>query len=117
MPALAVVVTCHNLHPKMHHGDHFTVTYDIDSLTARKVALRAALLDPAGHDRSDGSGDRDSFAVAAGHTTVSRQVDVPSNLALHTTFKVVGQVWPEHHAGDHTVAVIAQDSCGSFEVS
>ena len=99
----------------MHHGDHFTVTYDIDSATARKVGLRAALIDSAGHDRSDGSGDRDSFAVAAGHTTVSRQVDVPSNLPRQT-FKVVGQAWPENHVGDHAVAVIAQDSCGAFEV-
>jgi hypothetical protein len=110
-----VTVTCSDLHSKMHHGDHFTVTYDIDSTTARKVGLRAALIDPARHDRSDTSGDRDSLAVAPGHTRVSSRVDVPSNLP-HQAFEVVGQVWPEHHIAERAVAVIAQDGCGSFEV-
>ncbi|HEY8201175.1 MAG TPA: hypothetical protein VII47_07460 [Actinomycetota bacterium] len=90
------------------------MTFDIDSTTARNVGLGVALIDRAGHNLADGSGNRDSFAVAAGHTTVSRRVDVPSHIPLQS-FKVVGQVWPEHHVGDSTVAVIAQDSCGSFE--
>jgi hypothetical protein len=113
---LVVTVTCADLHSKMHGGDHFTMTYDIDSTTARKVGLGAAIVDPARHDRSDGSGDLDSAPVAAGHTTVSRRVDVPSHLQKQK-FEVVGQVWPEHHVGDRMVAVIAQDSCGSFELT
>ena len=80
------------------------------------MGLGAALLDPEGDDHSIGAGDRDSFAVPAGHTTVSRRVDVPSNLG-HRTFEVVGQVWPENDVGDRSADVIAQGSCGSFDVT
>ena len=100
----------------MERGDHFTMTYEIDSATARFVGLGAALLDAEGDDHASGTGDRDSFAIRAGHTTVSRQVDVPPDLR-HRRFEAVGQVWPANHVGDSTAQVIAQESCGSFDVT
>jgi hypothetical protein len=80
------------------------------------VSVAAALVDSDGHDRSDGSGNKDSVDVGKGHTKVSRQVELASNLP-HRTLEAIGQVWPEHHIGDRNAKVIAHDSCGHFEIA
>ena len=100
----------------MHRGDHFTMTYDFDSTSARMVGLGTALVDSSGHNRSDGSGTKDSVAVAAGHTKVDRRIDLPSHFPRRA-YEAIGQVWPEHHIGDRNAKMIAHDSCGKFEVT
>lgn len=100
----------------MQRGDHFTMTYDFDSTSARTVGVATALVDSDDHNRSDGSGTKDSVAVGVGHTKVSRRVDLASNLSRRT-FEAIGQVWPEHHIGDRNAKMIAHDSCGKFEVT
>jgi hypothetical protein len=100
----------------MNRGDHFTMTFDFDSTQARKVGVATVLVDSDGHDRSDGSANRDSVSVGAGHTKVSRQVELGSNLPRRP-LEAIGQVWPEHHIGDRNAKVIAHDSCGRFEIT
>ena len=115
-PAFVVTVTCSGLHSKMKRGDRFTMTYDFDSTSAHMVGLGTALVDSDGHNRSDGSGNKDSVALGAGHMKVDRRIELPSDFPRRT-YEAIGQVWPEHHVNDRDAKVIVQGSCGTFEVT
>jgi hypothetical protein len=113
---LVLTVTCSGLHSKMKRGDRFTMTFDFDSPSTRTVGLGTALVDSDGHNRSDGSGNKDSVAIAVGHTKVDRRIELPSDFPRRT-YEAIGQVWPEHHVDDPDATVIVQGSCGRFEVT
>ena len=100
----------------MHRGDRFTMTYDFDSSSGRMVGLGTALVDSNGHNRSDGSGNKDSVAIGVGHTKADRRIELPSDFPRRT-YEAIGQVWPEHHIDDPGAKVIVQGSCGTFEVT
>jgi hypothetical protein len=91
------------------------MTYDFSSNEKVEVGLGAGLYDGQGADYSDGTGDIDSYLLAAGKSATTRQVDIPGNLQPGT-YELDAEIWPPNKVGADGANTLAEGTCALFTV-
>jgi hypothetical protein len=111
---LNVTVAC-RIPPSVHSDERITATYTITSNQAVKVGLGAGVYDSGGADHSIGAGDQDGYQLTAGIHTAIRIIELPAGLSADQ-YEIDAEIWPDGKIGANGANVLAEATCGTFNV-
>jgi hypothetical protein len=108
-------VVCH-IPLNVREGDQIKATYDITSNLTTKVGLGAGIYDDGASDYANGYGDMDGYLLESGTTSVTRDIRVPADLPVGR-YEIVAEIWPAGEIGADNTEVLAEATCGYFDVA
>jgi hypothetical protein len=100
----------------VHEGERITAIYSITSNRSVKVGLGAGVYDSGGNDHSTGTGDEDGYQLTVGSQAVTRIIVLPTGLSADQ-YEIDAEIWPNGDIGATRANVLAEATCGFFNVS